>query len=81
MAQVEEMTPFQTMVLKELSDIKSTAARTEQKMDDLTGTYGRVTVIEKRLDTADNRMWVKVFVIGPILFAIHAALRRLGVQI
>ncbi len=68
-------------VMKMLQEIASDVASTKATVEGLAGPAGRVTKLEKSMESASNRQWLHSTVILPLTFAIHALLKHFNVQI
>lgn len=64
-----------------LLEIKADVAATRQMVEDIKGPNGRLEKLEERMDTADNRQWLKAMVIAPAMVVLHAAARKLGLAV
>lgn len=57
--------------------VAQSLGRIEQKIDDLSGTEGRVT----RLEKAQERHWWFTVAIAPVLAVLHGVARKMGIDI
>jgi hypothetical protein len=69
------MTDFESLVIRELSEIKSMCATQAQASKDF---ERRVEVIETKFTTEDNRHWIKSMVMSAILLIAHPLIRKMG---
>jgi hypothetical protein len=64
-----------------LLSIQKDVSTTRGMVEALQGPEGRITKIERAMEKADNRQWLKAAIVAPLMVVIHAAFRKMGVSV